>query len=152
MKTRNIVGIIILVIIAAAGIMVLKDKYQVNANPSSADNGNQGYFNTNSMASPSPMATTNDTTNENSVITISDNGFQPNTLTVKAGTKVTWVNKGNNVAVVASNPHPAHTDYPPLNLGKVAANGSVSLVFDKPGTYGYHNHLMPSQTGAIVVQ
>jgi plastocyanin len=153
MKTRNVVVIIILIIAVAAGIMVLKGQYQVSANPSPINNEDQGYFNTNSMPSPSPIATANDTaTNENLVITITDSGFQPNALTIKVGTKVTWVNNGNNVVSVASDPHPTHTNYPPLNLGKVATDGSVSLVFDKAGSYGYHNHLNASQTGTIVVQ
>ena len=74
------------------------------------------------------------------------------TFLVTAGTKVTWTNSSGSIANVSSDPHPIHTNYPPLNLGKFDDGGSVSLVFDKPGTYGYHNHLIPSQTGKVIVE
>ncbi len=85
-------------------------------------------------------------------VTLTANGFSPATLTIKAGKKVTWENKSGSTATVNSNPHPVHTAYPPLNLGNFSDGGTLSLTFDKPGTYGYHNHLNPSQSGTIVVQ
>ncbi len=85
-------------------------------------------------------------------ITLTANGFSPATLTIKLGAKVTWANKSGSAATVNSNPHPVHTAYQPLNLGNFSDGGTLSLTFDKPGTYGYHNHLNPSQSGTIVVQ
>lgn len=101
---------------------------------------------TNSEATSSTTETSEDT------VTLTADGFSPATLTVKVGTKVTWSNQGGVDATVNSSPHPAHTDYPPLNLGSLPNGGTVSLTFDKPGTYKYHNHLKPSQFGTIVVQ
>jgi len=89
---------------------------------------------------------------ESSTVTLSATGFTPATLTIKAGTKVTWNNNSGEVATVNSDPHPVHTDYAPLNLGQFSDGGTLSLVFDKPGTYGYHNHFNPSQKGTVVVQ
>ena len=85
-------------------------------------------------------------------VTLTSSGFSPATLTIKAGTTVTWTNKSGSDATVNSNPHPVHTDYPPLNLGSFSDGGTLSLKFDKPGTYGYHNHLNPSEKGTIIVQ
>lgn len=85
-------------------------------------------------------------------ITLTVDGFSPVTLTVKSGTTVSWINKSNKAATVNSDPHPIHTDYPPLNLGNFPDNGTLSLIFDKPGTYGYHNHLNPQDQGTIVVE
>lgn len=85
-------------------------------------------------------------------ITLSTSGFSPAVLTVKVGDKVTWINQSGQEATVNSSPHPAHTDYQPLNLGSFPDGGTLSLTFDKPGTYKYHNHLEPSQTGTIIVQ
>lgn len=101
---------------------------------------------TTSEASPSATAVSQDT------IVLTADGFSPATLTVKAGTTVTWTNQSGADATVNSSPHPIHTDYPPLNLGSLPNGGSVSLIFDKPGTYKYHNHLKPSQFGQIVVE
>ena len=86
------------------------------------------------------------------VITITSSGFQPSSLTIKAGETVVWSNQGGDTSNVSSSPHPTHTDYPPLNLGDIAPGASVSLVFPTAGTYKYHNHLNASQFGSIIVQ
>lgn len=85
-------------------------------------------------------------------ITLTANGFSPQNITIKTGEKVTWINKSGSDATVDSSPHPSHTDYSPLNLGVFPDGGSLSLTFDKAGTYKYHNHLDPSQFSTIVVQ
>lgn len=86
------------------------------------------------------------------VILLTAKGFSPASLTISTGTKVIWVNQSGAVAIVDSNPHPAHTDYQPLNLGNFPDKGRLFLTFDKPGTYKYHNHFNPSQSGTITVQ
>lgn len=97
-------------------------------------------------------ATTSATETSQETITLTSDGFSPKTLTIKTGTKVTWTNQSGSDATVNSSPHPVHTDYPPLNLGSFPSGGTLSLTFDKLGTYKYHNHLNPSQFGTIVVQ
>ncbi len=87
-----------------------------------------------------------------SVITLTKSGFSPSTLTVKTGSRVVWVNNSGSSASVNSADHPTHKVYSPLNLGLFNSGSSVQLVFDKPGTYKYHNHLNPTQIGTIVVQ
>lgn len=85
-------------------------------------------------------------------ITLTQLGFSPDTVTVKAGTKVVWVNDSGAQQNVSSDPHPSNTDYPALNLGNFMNGSSLSLVFAKSGVYKYHNHLNPSQKGVIIVQ
>lgn len=85
-------------------------------------------------------------------VNLTSTGFSPTNLTIKSGQTVTWVNKSGQTATVNSAPHPAHTAYPPLNLGSFNDGGTLSLTFDKPGTYNYHNHLNSSQKGTITVQ
>lgn len=99
----------------------------------------------------SSEATSSATVSQDAV-TLTANGFSPASITVKAGTKVTWNNQSGAGAIVNSDPHPIHTAYPPLNLGSFKDGGTLSLTFDKSGTYGYHNHLNPSQTGTVIVQ
>ena len=92
-------------------------------------------------------------TNQQPVITLSADGFSPATLTIKAGTTVTWVNKSVEDATVDSDPHPTHTEHRWLNLGILYKDGTLNLTFDKPpGTYRYHNHFNASQKGTIVVE
>ncbi len=85
-------------------------------------------------------------------ISASSSGFQPGSLTIKTGDTVTWNNQSGVAISVNSAPHPAHTDYPPLNIGLIENGASASLTFPTAGTYKYHNHLNPSQYGSITVQ
>lgn len=85
-------------------------------------------------------------------ITVGQNGFSPKTVTAKVGTNVVWTNQSGRTANVSSDNHPTHTKYSSLNLGNFDDGQSVSLIFDKAGTYTYHNHLNAAQTGIIIVE
>jgi plastocyanin len=75
--------------------------------------------------------------------------FTPNTLTVPAGTKVTWVNKSSEQHTVSSNIS--------LFNSFVYINGSIddsfSYTFTEPGTYNYYcqPHLSSGMLGKIIV-
>ncbi|MCL5433006.1 MAG: cupredoxin domain-containing protein [Patescibacteria group bacterium] len=116
---------------------------------------------TNKSTKQQDLSSTENTINESlptgipknqSTITVTQSGYEPNVITVKTGTVVTWLNKSGQLVTVNSDPHPTHQNYSPLNLGEFDDGSSVQLTFDKAGTYGYHNHLNPSQTGTIVVE
>ena len=85
-------------------------------------------------------------------VTLTADGFLPSTLTIKAGTTVTWINNSGSDATVNSDPHPLHTDYPPLNLGSFSDGQTLSLIFNTAGTHGYHNHFNSDQKGTIIVE
>lgn len=99
------------------------------------------------LATESPAAQQSENT-----VTLTSNGFSPSKLTIKAGQIVTWVNKSGEAAIINSDPHPTHTNYAPLNLGNFPEGGTLTLTFDKAGTFGFHNHLNPSERGTITVQ
>lgn len=81
-----------------------------------------------------------------------DNGFVPNSINIKIGTSVTWTNKTSSPMWVASNPHPVHTDLPGFDqLSSVGKNGTYTYTFEKVGNWGYHNHMLPSDTGLVKV-
>lgn len=82
-----------------------------------------------------------------------NSGFSPATITVKKGTTVKFVDKSGVPMSIASNPHPTHTDYPGFDQGKSDAKGKedYSFTFDKVGTWGFHDHLRPSNGGTVVV-
>lgn len=82
--------------------------------------------------------------------TISSSPLEKDRLMIT--TKVIWTNKSGDFANVSSDPHPTHVNYPPLNLSGFADSQTVELVFNKPGTFKYHNHLEPSKTGTIIVE
>lgn len=102
-------------------------------------------------SSPSPTAKTTDN-NAAATITYTNSGFNPSTLTVKAGTTVTIKNDSSNELVFDSDPHPVHTDDPELNIGAIDPGQSKTFTPTVTGTHGYHNHQNSSDTGTLVVQ
>lgn len=146
MNNRILIGIIILVVLVAVGLIVGSNRPSVPATQvtPSADIKETST----STQSTSPSASLE----EEEQITLNSNGFSPDKLTIKAGTTVTWINQSRTVATVNSDPHPSHTDFPILNLGSFSDGEELSLKFDKPGTYGYHNHFNAAQKGTIIVE
>jgi plastocyanin len=71
--------------------------------------------------------------------------FSPQTLTVKAGSRVTWVNHDDV-------PHTATSTEKKFNSGPLDTDQSFSFVFDKPGEYPYFCAVHPHMTGKIIVK
>jgi len=95
--------------------------------------------------------TTNTTT-----ITLTSSGASPRDITVSVGSRVTFINNDSQPHDMDSNPHPDHTDCPPLNVGFIAAGAQgVTQNLNTARTCGYHDHNQPSNTnfqGVIRIQ
>ena len=78
-------------------------------------------------------------------IEMGDDLFRPAQLTVAAGTKVTWVNKGSKAHTVVSNDKL-------FDSGLVNVGGEFSHTFDAPGTYLYHCAPHAKMVGRLVVK
>lgn len=95
----------------------------------------------------SPEATTG------TQVLVTDNGFDPKSVTIKVGETVTWTNNSASSVRVASEPHPLHTGYPGFDdLSGAAKGDTYPFTFTKKGTFGYHNHNNPSMKGTVVVE
>jgi plastocyanin len=79
------------------------------------------------------------------IVMAKDFVFAPTSLTVKAGSTVTWTNKDDE-------PHTVVSDSAVFRSGALDTNQSFSFRFDKPGTYHYACSIHPRMTGTIVVQ
>jgi len=79
-------------------------------------------------------------------VSIDNFTFNPPTLRVKAGTKVTWTNKDDIPHGIASS---ANTF---ARSQALDTNESFSFTFDKPGTYQYFCYLHPHMVGTVVVE
>lgn len=87
------------------------------------------------------------------VVTYTDTGFAPLTVTVTKGTTVTFVNESNQGMWVASDVHPTHQLLPGFDqLASVAGGGTYEYAFTKVGTWRYHNHVNPTETGTVIVK
>ncbi|MGD0024961.1 MAG: cupredoxin family copper-binding protein [Xanthobacteraceae bacterium] len=81
-----------------------------------------------------------------SAVSIDNFTFNPQKLTVKAGTTVTWTNKDDIPHGIAS-ANNAFTRSKALDT-----DDSFSFTFTAPGTYEYFCYIHPHMTGTIVVE
>ncbi len=140
---KNILLIIIALTVGFGAFIVFSNK-STNT-PSST---NQPTATQSQQTTPAAMNEASQTTS----VILGDAGFEPKDITIKAGTKVVWVNKSGKAATVNSDDHPTHSLYPFLNLGEFPSSSSLEVVFDKAGKYTYHNHLNASDTGTVTVE
>lgn len=90
-------------------------------------------------------------------ITITAAGVSPSTVTIPAGSRVSFVNNDSRSHVMSSDPHPNHTDCPNidgsgfLQPGQTGTTGNLTAV----RRCGFHDHNDDTNTrlqGAIIVQ
>jgi plastocyanin len=77
-------------------------------------------------------------------VQVVDFSFEPGTLTVPAGTTVTWTNAG-------SRPHTVTADDGSFDSGRLDPGEQFSQTFEQPGTFTYHCGFHPEMQGSIVV-
>ncbi len=92
-------------------------------------------------------------------VEVSAQGFQPQTIRIKKGETVTWVNKDSAAHRVMADPftndesaHGGHHDgidsHSPL-----AQDESYTSTFEKTGTFNYHDQLNPTAfRGTVIVE
>ncbi len=78
-------------------------------------------------------------------IVVKDFMFKPDSLTVKAGSTVTWANMDDE-------PHSVVSDTGMFRSGAIDTNESFTFKFDKPGTYHFTCSIHPRMTGTIIVR
>ena len=91
-----------------------------------------------------PRAGAQPPANANEIV-IQNFAFQPATLTVKVGTKVTWVNRDDD-------PHTATAIDKKFSSKTLDTGDQFSMEFSHPGTYKYYCALHPRMTGEVIVQ
>lgn len=112
-----------------------------------------------------PILDTEDETGAtyDALVTYTDDGFTPETVTIQAGETVRFVNESSRDMWVGSDNHPTHTLYPGSStddcLGssfdQCEGTGSgtfFTFTFTEVGTWGYHNHVRSSHGGVIIVE
>lgn len=90
-----------------------------------------------SSAAPAASATSGN------AVTIVDFGFNPGTITVKAGTTATWTNTGVT--------HTVTSDAGLFDSGHLGSGDTFTFTFSKAGTYAYHCAIHSSMKGEVTV-
>jgi len=89
--------------------------------------------------SPSPAAET-----EQIEVAISNFAFDPETVAIKTGTTLKWVNEDGATHTVTS-------DAGDWDSGNLNSGSSYTLTLDQTGTFTYHCNIHPGMTGTIEV-
>ena len=79
-----------------------------------------------------------------SAVSIIDFGFEPATLTAKAGQEITWTNTGNAA-------HTVTFDSGGVDSGSLSAGATFKHTFDAAGTFTYHCNFHSSMKGTVTV-
>ncbi len=93
------------------------------------------------VAKAAAVAATSATT-----IEIKNYAFAPASVSVAAGTEVTWVNEDTVPHTVTTKSGPASFD-----SGQIASGGSYSVIFESAGTYSYYCIDHPQMTASVTV-
>ena len=155
---KNFIIIAVIVLAALGGYFLLRTP----AAPSVPARENSSVSPTSGKVTPQPENESGQSQTEESanVIIYSDNGYAPNSITIKAGESVTYKNQSSRAMWPASAMHPTHRVYPTTGgcLGStfdacrgVLAGGSWTFTFDIAGTWKYHDHLNPSASNSGTV-
>ena len=146
MKKSFVIGLIFIVLIIVLGIAYygLAKGAGINGNAVNSNSGKSNVY----------------------TIEMSEKGFSPNSLEIKQGDTVKFVNVGNIGQWPASAKHPTHTVYPGSDIKKcgtveeahifdacknIQPGESWSFTFNEKGTWGYHDHSKKELFGKIVV-
>ena len=78
-------------------------------------------------------------------VKIDNFSFGPETITVSAGTTVTWINHDDI-------PHTVVSDDKVFKSKVLDTDEKFSYTFSKPGTYPYFCSIHPKMTGKVIVQ
>ena len=150
-NTYKILGLI--GIVAVAGLLITactssnatqSDRYAlVKANPSSNPPVTE-MANMNMSGSSTAKSKTSAPAAPDQVM-IENFSFAPATITVKAGTKVTWVNHDDV-------PHTVDENDKRFRSGTLDTDDQYSFTFTSPGTFNYFCALHPKMTGQVIVK
>jgi len=118
---------------------------QASAPPTASPNANTGMSNMNMPAKPRTAAKNMQSGTAANQVVIENFSFAPATLTVKAGTKVTWINRDDV-------PHTVNENDKRFKSGPMDTDDQFSYTFSAPGTFSYFCALHPKMIGQIIVK
>jgi plastocyanin len=120
-------------VVAIAGLAVLAgcSSYGTSSTPAN-----------NNLPVPASTSPQNNATTGSAVM-IQNFAFSPATLTVKAGTTVTWTNNDSATHTIKSDT---------FNSSNLSTGDKFQFTFTVPGTFNYSCGIHPSMHGVIIVQ
>ena len=103
-------------------------------------------LNLSAFALASDMKDAESTSSKQNTIEIKDFAFNPQTITVKSGEKITWINRDEEPHTIVS------VEKQFKKSSALDTDQEFSITTSAPGTYTYYCSVHPKMTGTIVVE
>jgi len=136
-RFRNGRGAVAVCLTAAAGVLLTLTA--CGGGNASESNGTSSKESSSTETTPPP--------GQPGAVGMKDVVFVPQTITVPAGTKVTWTNDEELVHTVKDTSPLMTPESPTMNKGD-----TFSITYEKPGTYPYVCSIHPAMTGSVEVR
>ena len=104
------------------------------------------FLNLSLFALAGEMKNADETTTKQNRIEIKDFAFNPQTITVKSGEKVTWINRDEEPHTIVS------VEKQFKKSTALDTDQEFTITAGAPGTYSYFCSVHPKMTGIIVVE
>ena len=104
---------------------------------------NKQYQPSQQQPAKQPTTQQTQTTAKSKTITIQNFSFNPATLTIKQGVKVTWVNEDSATHKIKSDT---------FNSSDLNQGDKFEFTFDKKGRFDYSCSIHPSMKGKVIVE
>jgi plastocyanin len=104
------------------------------------------FLNLSLFAIAGEMKNVDETTTKQNRIEIKDFAFNPQTITVKSGEKVTWINRDEEPHTIVS------VEKQFKKSTALDTDQEFTITAGAPGTYNYFCSVHPKMTGTIVIE
>jgi plastocyanin len=104
------------------------------------------FLNLSLFALAGEMTNVDDTSTKQNKIEIKDFAFTPQTITVKSGEKITWINRDEEPHTIVS------VEKQFKKSSALDTDQEFTVTAGAPGTYTYYCSVHPKMTGIIVVE
>src|SRR3569623_38101 len=169
MKTSTVVIIIIAILVLAGGAWwyTQNNTAAPSTQTTTINNANGGDYTqpTDTTASSTTASTPPAAPKTVTVSYSASTGFSPKTVTINAGDTVMF-SATDGQMWIGSDEHPSHTEYDgtsrsthcaagytgPAPFDECKTGSAYSFTFTKAGTFDYHNHMAPQNTGVVMVK
>lgn len=145
---KSVIGIIIalLAVGGIAGLLVLSNnKEPITSTPDQSSSADQASRPVASTSEPDTPAAGDSV--EATLVTIENFAYNPQSIKVKVGTKVTWTNKDSDRHDIT--PNTETDEFKASEL--LAKDESYSVTFSTPGTYSYYCSPHPYMKATVEV-
>ena len=154
MNQKLIIGIVVVIVLGGLWWFFYSTDSSKTEN-SAASTQSEAPEATSSAETSSDIVEESEEESAGNIITYTNSGYGPQSLTVKTGETITWKNDSSSTIQIGSANHPTHTinrDITGNNFViELAPGESAQVQLTRTGEWGYHDHLRPSMTGTITV-